>query len=280
MRPLLSLLALLFALPAAAQDPAVQEWFRPQVAFTWPQPFNHNPQTFEAQAVRFTTPPGYSGLSEVDVFAHSSTSSPDGFNDTLVVSVHRPDANGYPGEVVAQKRFELAEVEPSKFTTLPLDLSVPEGDFWLSLDLKAAGQPDQLVLVSAGADDPALDRAAVRVANEGWRLMRESQFGKEFNFHVRARFSIVVSVCDCFFGDPTFGIGAIGPQPASDVVRVWMNGAREGGTLEVFDLLGRPMLSVVLSEYVTLDTSALSAGLYLLRATSGEETDVRTLVVR
>ncbi len=59
MRRLLSLLALAFALPASAQTTS-QEWFRPQVAFTWPQPFEHVPQTFEAQAVRFTNPGGFS----------------------------------------------------------------------------------------------------------------------------------------------------------------------------------------------------------------------------
>ncbi len=118
--------------------------------------------------MRFTNTGGLT-LSSVGVFAHSSTSSADGFNDTLVVSIHPPDANGYPGDAVAEELFELAEIVPSTFTTLPLtvDPRLVQGDFWVSFDLRAAGQPDRLVLVSGGADEPALDRAAARIAGEG-----------------------------------------------------------------------------------------------------------------
>ncbi len=279
MHRLLLLLALAFALPASAQV-TVQEWFRPQVAFTWPQPFSHVPQRFEAQAVRFTGPGG--PLAYTEVFAHSSTASPDGFNDTLVVSVHAPDADGRPGTVTAERRFEFAEVEPNKFTRLPLAVPADQvaGDFWLSFELRVAGQPDQLVLVSGGADEPPLDRSAARITGEGWKLMRETQFGKEYNFHVRAGFGARALAIGDQTDTPGFRITSASPQPASDFVRVRVEGVAQAGTLELFDLLGRRVIAQPLTADATFDTSGLPSGLYVLRAASQSSIATRTLVVR
>lgn len=56
-----------------------------EAAFAWPFPFTHVPQTFEKQAVRFTSP-GNGRLRSVDVFIGGSSSSEDGFNDSLKIS--------------------------------------------------------------------------------------------------------------------------------------------------------------------------------------------------
>lgn len=61
----------------------------PQAAFAWPIPFNHVPQTFLKQAVRFTSPEA-SRLSSVDLFTGSGLSSSDGFNDIVKLSFLRP----------------------------------------------------------------------------------------------------------------------------------------------------------------------------------------------
>jgi hypothetical protein len=268
--------------PTASAQPAdsVQAWFNPSIAFTWPQPFNHVPQTFEAQAVRFTNPGGRA-LSAVDVYAHSSSASPDGFNDTLVVSVHAPDANGYPGAVRAERRFELAELEPGRFTDLPLGISSADaaGDFWVSFELRAAGGTDQLVLVSGGAQDPSLDRAAVRIEGEGWRLLRESQFTREYNYHVRAHFATATSA---HTGRPAdaLRIAQAWPLPAADRLHVRVEGADAGGTLDLHDVLGRRVLGQPLGRSATLDLTSLPAGLYVLRAVSDGAVATRTVVVR
>ncbi len=56
-----------------------------EAVFAWPFPFTHVPQTFEKQAVRFTAP-GNGRLRSVDVFIGNSSSSEDGFNDSLKIS--------------------------------------------------------------------------------------------------------------------------------------------------------------------------------------------------
>lgn len=56
-----------------------------EAAFAWPFPFTHVPETFEKQAVRFTAP-GNGRLNSVDVFIGGSSSSEDGFNDSLKIS--------------------------------------------------------------------------------------------------------------------------------------------------------------------------------------------------
>ncbi len=182
---------------------------------------------------------------------------------------------------MAEERFELAEIVPSAFTTLPLnvDPTLVQGDFWVSFELKAAGQPDRLVLVSGGADEPALDRAAVRVTGDGWQLMRETQFGKEYNYHVRANFSSLTATDDQA-NTSGFRIAQASPQPASDFVRVRVEGVSAVGTLELFDLLGRRVIAQALTTDATLDTSSLPTGVYVLRATSQSAIATRTLVVQ
>ncbi len=65
---------------------------RPEAAFQWPVPFTHVPQRFFAHAMRFTSPLDNTLLG-VSVFAGSLTASPDGFNDTLKVSILRPQSS-------------------------------------------------------------------------------------------------------------------------------------------------------------------------------------------
>lgn len=62
---------------------------RPEAAFQWPVPFTHVPQRFSAHAMRFTSPFDNT-LQGISVFAGSLTSSSDGFNDTLKVSILCP----------------------------------------------------------------------------------------------------------------------------------------------------------------------------------------------
>jgi hypothetical protein len=56
-----------------------------EAAFAWPFPFTHVPQTFHKKAVRFTSP-GNGRLRSMDVFIGNSSSSEDGFNDSLKIS--------------------------------------------------------------------------------------------------------------------------------------------------------------------------------------------------
>lgn len=274
------LLAALLTLPALAQDAdSVQSWFNPAVAFTWPQPFDHAPQTFEAQAVRFTDPANH-GLIYADVYAHPSSRSPDGFNDTLVVSVHTSTADGYPGEAVHTELYELAELVPGAFTQLPVRGPRSGTDFWLSLKLRPAGQPDTLVLASGPPTEPPIQRAAAFVRGEGWRLHSETQFGKEYAYHIRAGFNIDISSIGAQTDTPGFGILPPAPQPATRLVRVGVEGVLAAGTLEVFDVLGRRVQVLPLAADQTLDVSMLPAGTYLLRASTGAATSTRTLLVR
>ncbi|TVQ11184.1 MAG: T9SS C-terminal target domain-containing protein [Balneolaceae bacterium] len=64
-------------------------YHRPQIAFDWPFPFNHVPQTFEQQAVRFTSP-GSGLLTSIGLFPGNGFSSTDGFNDSLKISLLKP----------------------------------------------------------------------------------------------------------------------------------------------------------------------------------------------
>jgi len=64
---------------------------RPEAAFQWPVPFTHVPQRFTAHAMRFTSPLDNT-LQGISVFAGSLTASSDGFNDTLKVSILRPQS--------------------------------------------------------------------------------------------------------------------------------------------------------------------------------------------
>lgn len=73
---------------SGAADSTVQ-YAGPEAAFAWPFPFTHVPQTFIKQAIRFTAPED-ARLSVVELFAAAGISSPDGFNDTLMVSFYRP----------------------------------------------------------------------------------------------------------------------------------------------------------------------------------------------
>lgn len=65
---------------------------RPEAAFQWPVPFTHVPQRFTAHAMRFTSPLDNT-LQGISVFAGSLTASTDGFNDTLKVSILRPQSS-------------------------------------------------------------------------------------------------------------------------------------------------------------------------------------------
>jgi hypothetical protein len=62
---------------------------RPEAAFQWPIPFTHVPQRFTAHAMRFTSPLDNT-LQGISVYAGSLTASSDGFNDTLRVSILKP----------------------------------------------------------------------------------------------------------------------------------------------------------------------------------------------
>jgi hypothetical protein len=64
-------------------------YHRPQIAFDWPFPFNHVPQTFEQQAVRFTSP-GTGLLTSIGLYPGNGFSSTDGFNDSLKISLLKP----------------------------------------------------------------------------------------------------------------------------------------------------------------------------------------------
>jgi hypothetical protein len=64
---------------------------RPEAAFQWPVPFTHVPQRFTSHAMRFTSPLDNT-LQGISVFAGSLTASSDGFNDTLKVSILRPQS--------------------------------------------------------------------------------------------------------------------------------------------------------------------------------------------
>lgn len=59
------------------------------ISFSWPFPFNHVPQTFLKQAIKFTTPIE-SKLDAIEIYAGNNISSSDGFNDSLRVSLLRP----------------------------------------------------------------------------------------------------------------------------------------------------------------------------------------------
>lgn len=60
----------------------------PEAAFAWPFPFNHVPQTFEKQAMRFTAPED-SRLRSIEIYPHT-ISSEDGFNDSVRVQLFSP----------------------------------------------------------------------------------------------------------------------------------------------------------------------------------------------
>lgn len=64
---------------------------RPEAAFQWPVPLNHVPQRFTSHAMRFTSPLDNT-LQGISVFAGSLTTSSDGFNDTLKVSILHPQS--------------------------------------------------------------------------------------------------------------------------------------------------------------------------------------------
>lgn len=59
------------------------------ISFSWPFPFNHVPQTFVKQAIKFTTPIE-SKLGAIEIYAGNNISSSDGFNDSVRVSLLRP----------------------------------------------------------------------------------------------------------------------------------------------------------------------------------------------
>jgi hypothetical protein len=61
----------------------------PQLAFDWPFPFNHIPQTFVKQGVRFTSP-GAGRLNSIELFPGGGFQSSDGFNDSLKISFLKP----------------------------------------------------------------------------------------------------------------------------------------------------------------------------------------------
>lgn len=110
--------------------------------------------------------------------------------------------------------------------------------------------------------------------------MRESQFGKEYNYHVRANFSSIGLAVGDQTDTPGFRIVQASPQPAAGFVRVRIAGVSAAGTLEVFDLLGRRVIVQALATEAMLDTSDLPTGVYVLRATSQSAVASRTLIVR
>lgn len=275
------LLPFLPAAPVRAQsETVVQAWYEDPVAFTWPLPFTHVPQTFVRQAVRFTAPDasGTVALTAVDLHVWPTSASPDGFNDLVRLAFLPPTPEGYPDDErpyapPAERIF--AELIPGTFNTIdlaePLVLA-PGAEVWVAVELVAEGEPDQLVMVSGAATTPALDRAAAYVEGEGWKLMRETQFGAEYVFQMTAAFTVEEAGTAVETpAAPAFRLETY-PNPAADRLAVRCVLPRPqpvGWTL--YDLAGRRLvhrtdgIRPAGPHTATLDLRALAPGTYVLR---------------
>lgn len=300
------LLAGTFSAPLAyAQDPvptdSVQAWHGPQIAFAWPFPFNHVPQRFLKHAVRFTAPDlgtentGLQGLDLVTVA--TSSSSQDGFNDTLRVLVAPPDEAGYPDEDAATL---IAKPTTGSLVLGGSTRIVPEeaaadftrgADFWVIFELDTVIVADVLAFASDGVEETPLYRSAAFVEDEGWLLMPETQFGRDYQFNVTARFASIVFTPREREEQPaaTSLDVALYPNPAREQVRVAYR-VPSGGPMDVrvYDLLGRRVATheVATATAGTLTVPlrqqgrALAAGLYVVEVTAGAQRVQRLLVAQ
>jgi hypothetical protein len=80
-----------------------------------------------------------------------------------------------------------------------------------------------------------------------------------------------------------FSIASTGPVPAASSLTVRLEGMIGAADITLFDLAGREAASVSLetagSSQVVIDVSTLPAGVYALRATSGQLSDTRMVVI-
>lgn len=291
------LIALTLAASARAQTPADvrQAWHGPGVAFTWPIPFTHVPQTFDAHAVRFTAPydaPWRSALTAVEVNVWFETRSGDNFNDTVRMSFLDVSPDGAPDpavEIAPPREWVLAEWPTATVATLDVSASGvvldPGRDVWVAIELVPVGQPDTLVLVSDGLTNPSLDRTAARVVGEGWRLMRDTMFdGRDFELHVGATFSARQSATAIEEQPEGFGLRAlpVWPVPASGRLVADLSGAPPGPVaVRIADVTGRIRLRGTLEGGApqALDVGALPPGAYLLEATPRTGPPLRRAIV-
>ncbi len=285
MRAVLLLALAACAMPARAQPCDSVSYYNSSRAFLWPQPFTHVPQTFEAQAVRFTAP-AYSGparLDAIDVYVDQTSRSRDNFNDTLRVAFLLPDADGRPDPAApagAPFDVEFAELTPGRLNRIALPpanaVHLGDGvrDVWVVLELMPAGLPDTLVLVTGPKTDPPLFRAAARVAGAGWRMLAETQFSGEYNYQVAAHFC--ASVQSAVAESPGAGrlrIEGVAPQPAREgVVVAYENDGGGAASAALYDVLGRRVRLVEVppgATRVRIETAGLPAGLYLVQIRAG-----------
>ncbi len=72
------------------------------------------------------------------------------------------------------------------------------------------------------------------------------------------------------------------PNPSRNQVNVFMNGNYGEGTISIYDLSGRKMLSQkqMLTDQVEINTSTLSQGVYILQLKSDEVTSSRKLIIK
>ncbi len=293
MRFLLLLLVLCATAVQAQQRPdSLVSYYTDSRAFLWPQPFAHVPQTFEAQAVRFTAPFNAT-LIAVDLRVDETSRSADNFNDTLRIGFYRATPDGTPDPdraITATLDLEFAELTPGQTNRIDLGrlalLLAPGEEVWATFELVPAGIADTLVLVTGPKTDPPLFRAAARVAGQGWRLLTDTQFNGEFNFHAAALFEEYIGTSvdhPADLADAPVAITALIPQPARDEVLIGIHvSTPQRATAALFDLLGRRVRRVevpVGAESIRFDTSNLAAGLYFLQVEAGLHRVSRPFVV-
>ena len=295
-RVLLLLVVFLLPLAAHAQTPAdsIQAFHGPNVAFTWPMPFDHVPQTFTKQGVRFTAPYGevQAALYALDVNVWPSSSSSDGFNDTLLVRFFAPGPDGTPDElsmVGLDTRIPFDQVPSGTVALLDLTAALvildPGDEVWATLELASVGTPDTLVLVSDVAEPFSQGRAAAFVEGTGWRLLQDTQFGAEYIFHVAAYFTPLAIV----------GIEVV--PPAAFALQVWPHPADTDAhvaftlpgpasvTITLYDAQGRAVYDAPLGRLASgphrhMLPGHLAAGVYGLVLRAGDQQAMRMVVVR
>jgi hypothetical protein len=289
-----------FASGALAQTPPpdeIQRWHGSSVAFAWPMPFTHVPQTFTEQAVRFTAPfdaPFRSEITQLGLNLWFSSGSADNFNDTLRVRFLGFAPSGAPddgNELAASKDLIFAELEPGSVNTIPLhgegpDLA-PGENVWVAFGLIPVGQPDTLVMVSDVFSDPPIDRSAAFVEGEGWRLLRDTQFTRDYEFHVSATFSARLSTGVEEFIAPGGFVLDLYPNPTRGSIRVDATlSDMRAAEICILDLLGRETRRLPLSTRgpgrvsTSLSLDGAPPGLYVLQLrTGGRRVASRPLVL-
>jgi len=112
------------------------------ISFSWPFPFNHVPQTFLKQAIKFTAPVE-SKLKTIDVYAGNNISSQDGFNDSVRVSLLRPYMPEFQTQIYGPETNQAWEFNfpvptgntrtayAKRFTSPGSDIRVNSVQFWV-----------------------------------------------------------------------------------------------------------------------------------------------------